>query len=114
MKKLIATLFVALAAGFGVATVHAGTSGASTPANCGAKPDRRGHWEVVYGTKSTRTRAHKLLVSVRGKKFLAWIEVDSCRAFEVARARFANLADAQNVVRLAKKAGFTKAKTEDS
>jgi hypothetical protein len=113
MKKLIATLFVALAAGL-VATVHPGTSGASTPTNCGAKPDGHTHFEVVYGTQRTRSLAHKLLLRVKAKKFLAWIEVDNCTAFEVARARFATRADAQNVVHVAKKVGFTKATIEDS
>jgi hypothetical protein len=114
MRKLIATLIVVLAAGL-AATVHAGTSGASAlPINCGAKEDDSGHWEVVYGTERTRASAHRLLVRVRAKHFLAWIEVDSCTAFEVARGGFKTRAAAQVAVREAIKAGFTKTKDEHS
>jgi hypothetical protein len=113
MKKLIATLVVVLAAAL-VATVHASTSGASTPANCGAKPDNTGHWEVVYGTEKTRHLAHKLMVNVRAKHFLAWVEVDSCSAFEVARAGFKTRAAAQVMTDAAIKAGFTKTRDEHS
>jgi maltose-binding protein MalE len=114
MKKLIATLVVVLAAAAVVATALTGTSRAATAGNCGAKSDHSKHWEVIYGTQRTRPLAQSLLGRVRAKQFTAWIEVDSCTAYEVARAQFKTRAAAQVVVNEAKKAGFTEARTEDS
>src|SRR5437879_4912039 len=109
MKKLIATVVVAL-----VATGLASSAGASTRPNCGARPDGHHKWAVVFGTEKTRDNARKLLVRVTAKHFKAAIEVESCTAYEVEIGRFTNRAAAQALADKAKKAGFTRAKTEDS
>jgi hypothetical protein len=109
MKKLIATLVVALAA-----TGLAGTAGAATRGNCGVRPDGHHKWAVVYATEKTRDQARKTLARVLAKGFKAGIEVESCTAFEIETGRFASRAAAQALANKARAAGFTRAKVEDS
>ena len=110
-RALIAVASAAVAGAVLIGAAGASTNGRS---GCGARPDAHKRWEVVFGTEKTRDAAQKLLVRVTAKHFKAGIEVESCTAFEVSHGRYTNSAVAQAIVDKARKAGFTRAKTEDS
>lgn len=62
-------------------------AGAATPYKakaCTPKADKAGNWEVVLGTKKTRTAASALGTSARPKKLAAVVESNGCGSFEVA------------------------------
>src|SRR5262249_37174754 len=110
------TLVIA-AAVVSLVLVGVAPAGAAQPklGPCGAKPDSHGRWAIVFVTEKTKLDAEKALKLVRSRGYSrAFIEVESCTAYEVEWNNFRSSAAAQTALNAVKKAGFKSVKREDS